>query len=217
MWIRNDTQLESVGEYNEFNLCNTSYLKTKRHTTHTNIEVIVFGIVFEFRAANLTKYVQHSVTQSRLPSSLIFNHISGTILNLVTTVIRFSGFPGRFYLYVRHAHSIFQGHPAVATAGNDDEDENVDVEGDAETTMYDIVYGGGSSGWHGQQPHNRMRQQPMLMHAGGYNRGKTRSVFSDSCYKFFHNFSHISLSIYLSVSLSRSLSPLSVLTVVYKN
>ncbi|CAI6357722.1 unnamed protein product [Macrosiphum euphorbiae] len=64
-----------------------------------------------------------------------------------------------------------KGHPSVATAGNDDEDENVDVEGDAETTMYDIVYGGGSSGWHGQQPHNRMRQQQMLMHGGGYNRG----------------------------------------------
>ncbi|KAL5238693.1 hypothetical protein ACI65C_006103 [Semiaphis heraclei] len=64
-----------------------------------------------------------------------------------------------------------KGHPSVAIAGNDDEDENVDVEGDTETTMYDIVYGGGSSGWHGQQPHNRMRQQPMLMHGGGYNRG----------------------------------------------
>uniref|UniRef100_A0A2S2P4I3 E3 ubiquitin-protein ligase n=1 Tax=Schizaphis graminum TaxID=13262 RepID=A0A2S2P4I3_SCHGA len=63
-----------------------------------------------------------------------------------------------------------KGHPSVATAGNDDEDENVDVEGDAETSMYDIVYGGGSSGWHGQQPHNRMRQQ-MLMHGGGFNRG----------------------------------------------
>lgn len=81
---------------------------------------------------------------------------------------------------------IFQGHPAVATAGNDDEDENVDVEGDAETTMYDIMYGGGSSGWHGQQPLNRMRQQQMLMHSGGYNRGETRSVFVH--YRFFYNY-----------------------------
>lgn len=65
----------------------------------------------------------------------------------------------------------------MATAGNDDEDENVDVEGDTETTMYDIVYGGGNSGWHGQQPHNRMRPQPMLMHGGAYNRGETRFCY----------------------------------------
>jgi hypothetical protein len=52
--------------------------------------------------------------------------------------------------------------------GNDDEDENIDVEGDTETTMYDIVYGGGSSGW---QQHNRMRQQPMILHGSAFNRG----------------------------------------------
>lgn len=74
----------------------------------------------------------------------------------------------------------------MATAGNDDEDENVDVEGDTETTMYDIVYGGGSSGWHGQQPLNRMRQQQMLMHGGGYNRGETQTVFVH--YRFFYNY-----------------------------
>lgn len=68
---------------------------------------------------------------------------------------------------------IFQGHPATVTAvGNDDEDENVDVEGDTETTMYDIVYGGGGNGvWSGQQQHNRMRQHPMILHGGGFGRG----------------------------------------------
>lgn len=109
-------------------------------------------------------------------------------------------FPDVFYLYVPHADAIFQGHPSVATAGNDDEDENVDVEGDAETTMYDIVYGGGSSGWHGQQPHNRMRQQQMLMHGGGYNRGETRSVFVGSHCQIFYKFNS---SLLLSPSLLR--------------
>lgn len=59
---------------------------------------------------------------------------------------------------------------------NDDEDENVDVEGDTETTMYDIVYGGVGAGWPGQQQqqhHNRIRQQqPMILHGGAYNRGE---------------------------------------------
>lgn len=60
---------------------------------------------------------------------------------------------------------------AVTAVGNDDEDENIDVEGDSETTMYDIVYGGGvGSGWSQQ---HRMRQQSMILHAGGgYNRGE---------------------------------------------
>lgn len=56
----------------------------------------------------------------------------------------------------------------VTAVGNDDEDENVDVEGDSETTMYDVVYGGG--GW--PQQHNRMRQPPMILHGGVYNRGE---------------------------------------------
>lgn len=68
-----------------------------------------------------------------------------------------------------------QGHPgtvAVTAVGNDDEDENIDVEGDTETTMYDIVYGGGGVGGGWPQQH-RMRQQSMILHAGGgYSRGK---------------------------------------------
>lgn len=69
---------------------------------------------------------------------------------------------------------IFQGHPAsvaVTTVGNDDEDENVDVEGDTETTMYDMVYGGNGAGGGWPQHHNRMRQHQMILHSGGYNRG----------------------------------------------
>jgi len=152
--------------------------------TIINIEFHVFATVLEFLLAfkfNKCPKLGLDYTQSRLPSSRGFNHIVDTTLNNLNNpvtptyhmVIRFSSLPGCFYLYVRYADAIFQGHPSVATAGNDDEDENVDVEGDSETTMYDIVYGGGSSGWHGQQPHNRMRQQPMLMHSGGYNRGET--------------------------------------------
>lgn len=56
----------------------------------------------------------------------------------------------------------------MTAVGNDDEDENVDVEGDTETTMYDMVYAAG--GW--PQHHNRMRQQPMILHGGGFNRGE---------------------------------------------
>lgn len=89
----------------------------------------------------------------------------------------------------------------MATAGNDDEDENVDVEGDTETTMYDIVYGGASSGWHGQQPHNRMRQQ-MLMHGGGFNRGETRSYYGQRLirHQLFYDF-YFTYSLTLSLSL----------------
>lgn len=76
-------------------------------------------------------------------------------------------------VYCTRAKYDFQGHSAsVTTVANDDEDENVDVEGDTETTMYDIVYGGGNGVWtSGQQQLNRMRQQPMILHAG-YNRSE---------------------------------------------
>lgn len=60
----------------------------------------------------------------------------------------------------------------TALAANDEEDETVDVEGDTDTTMYDMVYTG--AGWSAQQvPHNRMRQQQsMMLHGGAYNRGE---------------------------------------------
>lgn len=74
---------------------------------------------------------------------------------------------------------------AVTSVGNDDEDENVDVEGDSETTMYDIVYGG-NGGWPSQQQHNRMRQQSMILHGGGYNRGESNVSFP-CLFIFFFN------------------------------
>ncbi|VVC24136.1 Hypothetical protein CINCED_3A021017 [Cinara cedri] len=75
-----------------------------------------------------------------------------------------------------------KGHPAVAVTAvtNDDEDENVDVEGDTDTTMYDIVYGG-VGGWPGQQQHNRIRQQPMILHRGVYNRGAAAMPTAINC------------------------------------
>lgn len=79
----------------------------------------------------------------------------------------------------------------MTAVGNDDEDENVDVEGDTETTMYDIVYGGGGGNgvWSGQQQHNRMRQHSMVLHGGGgFGRGgeyNVRFITSEETVFFF--------------------------------